>query len=335
MYVDALTALAHDPAVGLVAFDAFPPRLSGETPWADPVLTKAIELQRSTGVAFVSLCMSPLAYSDEAKAFTKNVEAAAVPAGTSGSVRRDPGAARSPAGAATARCRRSSRTRVAAPPGGCCAACPGRWTKRPAQRCWSSTACAGRRKPSSRRPQRAAAAARSIRGPVAVKALAPEIPHKARLGGVRLDLRGTGEVEAAAAEVLQAARRAGARAPRVLVQEMVHGHEVLVGALVDEQFGATVTIRPGGALAEAGEATFVAAPLTAKQARAFVTSQAERCGLHEDEHDLRAVAKAVEAIARAAHDLRDRVTSLEANPLLVGPRGAVAVDALAEAKPPA
>ena len=90
----------------------------------------------------------------------------------------------------------------------------------------------------------------------------PEIPHKARLGGVRLGLRGTGEVEAAAADVLAAARRGGARAPKVLVQEMVHGHEVLVGAIVDEQFGATITIRPGGALAEAGEATFVAAPLT-------------------------------------------------------------------------
>jgi hypothetical protein len=52
-------------------------------------------------------------------------------------------------------------------------------------------------------------------------------------------------------------------------------------------------------------------------------------------HDLKAVALAVEAIARAAHDLRDRITSLEANPLLVGARGAVAVDALAEAGPPA
>jgi hypothetical protein len=120
-----------------------------------------------------------------------------------------------------------------------------------------------------------------------------------------------------------------------LVQEMVHGHEVLVGAIVDEQFGATITIRPGGALAEAGEATFVAAPLTAKQARAYVASQAERCGLNADEHDLGAVAKAVESIARATHDLRDRIASLEANPLLVGPRGAIAVDALAEAKPPA
>jgi acetyl-CoA synthetase/acetyltransferase len=125
------------------------------------------------------------------------------------------------------------------------------------------------------------------------------------------------------------------RAPKVLVQEMAAGHEVLIGAIVDEQFGAAVTMRPGGALAEAGSAVFVAAPVTAKQALAFVESQAALCGLNAAEHDLRAVAKAVESIARAAHDLRGRLTSLEANPLLVGPRGAVAVDALAEAKPPA
>ncbi len=50
-------------------------------------------------------------------------------------------------------------------------------------------------------------------------------------------------------------------------------------------------------------------------------------------HDVRATAKAVEAIARITHDLRDRLTSFEANPLLVGARGAVAVDALAEVRP--
>src|SRR4051812_14311911 len=37
MFVGALDALAHDAAVGLIAFDAFPPRLPGETPWAGPV----------------------------------------------------------------------------------------------------------------------------------------------------------------------------------------------------------------------------------------------------------------------------------------------------------
>jgi len=116
---------------------------------------------------------------------------------------------------------------------------------------------------------------------------------------------------------------------------MASGHEILVGAVVDDDFGACVTIRPGGVMAEAGDATFVAAPMTGPQASAYVRSQAERCGLDEREHDLDALAAAVRSIARAAHDLRDRITSLEANPMLVGPRGAVAVDALAEAKPPA
>ena len=70
MYCGALEALANDPSVGLIAFDAFPPRLAGETPWADPVLEKAVELQRRTGVAFASVAMSPLAYIPEATAFT-------------------------------------------------------------------------------------------------------------------------------------------------------------------------------------------------------------------------------------------------------------------------
>jgi hypothetical protein len=116
---------------------------------------------------------------------------------------------------------------------------------------------------------------------------------------------------------------------------MASGAEVLVGAVIDERFGAFVTARPGGALAEAGDATFVQAPLTPAQARRFVQDQAAGCGLHAKRHDLRALARAVEAIARAAHDLRGRLTSLEANPLLVGERGAIAVDALAEVRPPA
>jgi hypothetical protein len=116
---------------------------------------------------------------------------------------------------------------------------------------------------------------------------------------------------------------------------MATGSEVLVGAVVDESFGACITMRPGGALAEAGAAAFAAAPLTRAQALAFVRAQAGACALSEDRHDLRAVGRAVEAIARAAHDLRGRLTSLEANPLLVSERGAIAVDALAEAGPPA
>ena len=118
----------------------------------------------------------------------------------------------------------------------------------------------------------------------------------------------------------------------MLVQQMVRGAEVLVGAVVDDRFGPMITIRPGGALAEEGDAVFVPCPLTPAQARGYVADQAEPCGLDATAHDLRATAKAVEAIARIAHDLRGRLTSFEANPLLVGERGAVAVDALAEVR---
>jgi len=186
-----------------------------------------------------------------------------------------------------------------------------------------------------RTPAEAAAAARRFGSSVAVKAVAPEIPHKAKLGGVALDLRGAAAVSVAAERVLAAARAAGARDPKVLVQEMIRGREVLVGAVVDERFGACVTIRPGGALAEAGVAEFVAAPLASKDARAYVEAQAGSCGLEMGRDDLAAVAAAVSRIARAAHDLRDRLVSLEANPLVVRDRGAVAVDALAEARAPA
>jgi hypothetical protein len=107
---------------------------------------------------------------------------------------------------------------------------------------------------------------------------------------------------------------------------------VLVGAVVDERFGPMITVRPGGALAEQGPAVFVPCPLTPAQARVFMVEHATNCGLDADAHDLRAAARVVEAIARIAFDLRERLTSFEANPLLVGERGAVAVDALAEVR---
>jgi succinyl-CoA synthetase beta subunit len=196
----------------------------------------------------------------------------------------------------------------------------------------------GVRRPAERAvdtPEEAARAARAVGFPVAVKALAPEMPHKERLGGIRLGLADAAGVTTAASEVMAAAQRAGARHPQVLVQRMVRGTEVLVGAVVDERFGPAVTIRPGGALAEAGEATFIAAPLTRKQAGLFVERHAQACGLDPRADDLAAAARAVEGIARAAADLRGRLVTLEANPLIVRSRGAVAVDALAEARPPA
>jgi acyl-CoA synthetase (NDP forming) len=331
MYEDALEALANDPSVGLIAFDAFPPRLEGETPWADPVLRTAKELRRHTRVAFVSVAMGPLTYEPSAKAFTQAHDLPflqghrAAAGAIAALVRSQRSGRRMPADDVPAH---SSR-------GGAMRALRGHEGPVDEETGAKILTLYGVPRPEERTvtsPERAAQVAGTIGFPVVVKALAPEIPHKAKLGGVRLGLGDAAAVEVAAAEVLEAAKSAGARAPKVLVQQMVRGAEVLVGAVVDDRFGPMITVRPGGALAEEGEAEFVPCPLTPAQARAFVAEQAARCGLDPEVHDVRAAAKAVEAIARIAHDLRGRLISFEANPLLVGERGAVAVDALAEVR---
>jgi len=332
MFCGALQALAADPSVGIIAFDAFPPRLAGETPWADPVLAKAVELQKKTGVVFASVAMAPLAYIPEALAFTKRWKQLPFLQGH----RAAAGAVRALVEFQGAKARSVPDLPSHPNRGAAVRLLKGLAGPLDEARGAKLLELYGVRRPKEatvRTPAAAASASKTIGFPVAVKALAAEIPHKAKLGGVKLGLRNSAEAERAAAEVLAAASRAGARAPKVLVQEMVSGHEVLVGAIVDDQFGACITMRPGGALAEKGKAVFVAVPLTPAQALAFVSEQAERCGLDPRRHDLAATAKAVAAIARAAHDLRARITSLEANPLLVGPRGAIAVDALAEARP--
>lgn len=332
MYEGALEALANDPAVGLIVFDAFPPRLDGETPWATPVLKKVKQLRRQTGVAFASVAMAPLAYIPTAKVFT-NVHRLPFLQGHHASA----GAIKALVEFGSSK-RRAIVDELAPHPSRAKALRVLKGREGPIDEETGARILAlyGVARPRERTvvtPAEAAAFARAIGFPVVVKAQAPEIPHKAKLGGVRLGLRNANDVEVAAAEVLEAARRAGARAPKVLVQQMVRGAEVLVGAVVDDRFGPMITVRPGGALAEQGEAVFVPCPLTPARARAYVADQATRCGLEAGSHDLRAMAKAVEAIARITYDLRGRLSSFEANPLLVGERGAVAVDALAEVRP--
>ncbi|HEY7401009.1 MAG TPA: acetate--CoA ligase family protein [Actinomycetota bacterium] len=330
LFCAALDALAHEPALGLIAFDAFPPRLEGEEVWSEPVLERVRNLERSTGAVFASVAMGPLSFTGTARTFVRSAglpflqghraAAAAIASlvdwqGSRGRVPPDP----------TSHPNRPAALR----------ALRGRSGPLDEARAARILELYGVRRPKESivgTPERAAAVASRLGFPVAVKALAPELPHKAKLGGVRLGLGDAAAVSAAASEVLEAAERAGARSAKLLVQRMAAGDEVLVGVVVDDAFGPCLTMRPGGALAESGDAVFVACPMTPKQAATFVASQCERCGLDPDRHDLRALARAVRSIAIAAHDLRDRLVSLEANPMLVGARGAVAVDALAEAR---
>ncbi|MEK6601227.1 MAG: acetate--CoA ligase family protein, partial [Candidatus Binatota bacterium] len=91
----------------------------------------------------------------------------------------------------------------------------------------------------------AALKAKEIGFPVALKLLAPEVVHKTELGAVVLGLRNAEEVGSQGESLL--AKALGAK---LLVQEMVEGTEVILGARTDPQFGPFIMVGLGGVFVE-------------------------------------------------------------------------------------
>ena len=206
-----------------------------------------------------------------------------------------------------------------------------RSTRRPARASCGCTGWRVRRNARWRRPPRQPTFARTIGFPVVVKAQAPEIPHKAKLGGVRLGLRNPTDVEVAAAEVLEArlarrcSRAEGARAADGARHGGARRRRGRRALRTDDHRAARAARSPS----RGRRCSCRARSRPPRRARswpsrprtAVSTPTRTTCGRRPGRS---------RSIARITHDLRDRLTSFEANPLLVGERGAVAVDALAE-----
>jgi acetyltransferase len=183
-------------------------------------------------------------------------------------------------------------------------------------------------------PERAAAAAQAIGFPVALKIVSPEITHKTDVGGVSLGLASASEVQAAMTAMLERVRqrRPGAQVAGVLVQQMVAaGRELLLGAVRDAQFGPVVVVGFGGVYVEVLKDTAARlAPVGPDEALAMLDELrlAPLLGAIRGQApvDRAAVAEAISRFSELAVDL-PKLAEVEINPLMVGPEGAVAVDA--------
>lgn len=176
--------------------------------------------------------------------------------------------------------------------------------------------------------------------PFAVKVVSREIAHKSDAGGVKLGVRDVLAAEQAAKDVIKAAR---AYAPKatidgVLVSEMASGIEAIVGVVNDPAFGPCVAVGLGGVLTEVlKDVTYRVAPFDLETARDMI---AELRGAKlfdgyrgQPAVDKDALARMLADVSRMAWALRDRLAELDINPVFVGPKGAVAADALAVLKP--
>ncbi len=167
---------------------------------------------------------------------------------------------------------------------------------------------AARRRAAS--PEEAAAAAAELGTTVVVKSDGPA--HKSRDGGVVL---GIDSAEGAA----EAARRLGGAV--LVARQVEQGPEVICGVTRDPDFGPILAVGRGGvAVEESDHLVLSSAPLDVTGARALVAE----AGV-DDPGDV--VAETLVALGELALAY-PQVASVEVNPLIVRPNGAVAVDAL-------
>jgi acyl-CoA synthetase (NDP forming) len=184
----------------------------------------------------------------------------------------------------------------------------------------------------------AVAAARALGFPVALKLQSPDIPHKTEAGGVALGLAEAGAVGAAHDRIIAAAARShpGARLAGVLVQPMAKpGLEMILGAVVDANFGPQLVVGLGGIAVEVlGDVAMAPAPLSREQAHRLVERlRGARllAGLRgRPPRDSAALLHLLTRLSVLVVDLADRVAEIDLNPVLVHDvgDGVTIVDAL-------
>lgn len=179
--------------------------------------------------------------------------------------------------------------------------------------------------------------AEEIGYPVVAKVSSPAVTHKsdwAEGAGVAIDLADEDAVRAAADRILTAADDRGIEAD-VYVEaaaDLDAGTEVIVGGLRDPSFGPTVLVGLGGVFTEVYEDTaHRLAPLSTAEAReALAELRAMRLleGFRgRPAADVDALSETVASVGELLTEEND-IAEIDVNPVLAGPEGAVALDAL-------
>jgi succinyl-CoA synthetase beta subunit len=169
-------------------------------------------------------------------------------------------------------------------------------------------------------------AADAVGYPVALKTAGAL--HKSDVGGVALNLADEAALGAAYTAMVQSL------GPAVTVQPMVtDGVEVSVGFVRDDAFGPLMVVAAGGTLVELLADRVVACPPLSRQGALRLLDRLRIRRLlggwrGKPAVDLDALADAIVLFSEMATELGDVFEAVEANPVIVSPDGAVAVDAL-------
>ena len=180
----------------------------------------------------------------------------------------------------------------------------------------------------------AAQIAETIGFPVVAKIVSPEIIHKSDAGGVKVGLKTAPDVEAAYKTIIENAKKYDPKANLlgVLIMEMApQGTEVIVGAIKDPQFGATIMFGLGGIFVEVlKDVTFKIAPVTTDEAKEMITNLKAAALLkgyrNTPPADIDALAQIIVNVSKLLTE-HPEIKELDLNPVLAYAKGANTVDA--------
>jgi acetyltransferase len=175
--------------------------------------------------------------------------------------------------------------------------------------------------------------AESLGYPVVLKVVSPEVIHKSDAGGVVLGLNNAQDVSTGFERMVSQVKKAvpGASVEGALVCRQVSGGiEVIVGALEDPVFGATVMLGLGGIFTEVlKDVTFRIAPLERRDAAEMITELKGYPLLAgtrgQGKRDLNPLIDLLMSVSRLITD-RPEVRELDLNPVRVFEQGLVALD---------
>jgi succinyl-CoA synthetase beta subunit len=167
--------------------------------------------------------------------------------------------------------------------------------------------------------------------PIVAKVSSTKIASKSDIGGVKVGIRDENELEEAVTNFLGFQNAEG-----VYIEEMApSGLEVIVGGMVDEQFGPVVMLGLGGIFVEFfKDVIFALAPLTRKEALSFVKrfkafkllgGYRQRPAL-----DLDIVLQIIVAVSELMAS--SLIAEIDLNPVALYPQGAMILDAKMQLK---
>jgi 4-hydroxybutyryl-CoA synthetase (ADP-forming) len=165
-------------------------------------------------------------------------------------------------------------------------------------------------------------AAKNVGYPLVLKVVSKKIIHKTEVGGVKIVQNET-ELEKAYKDLTRIKK-----AEAFIVQEFVHGQELIAGIKHDPTFGPVIMLGTGGIFVEAlKDITFRVCPITAEDVRSMIDDLKMKkilYGFRGKSVNIKKLSDVLVKLSRLPE--KKKIQELDINPLIADEQGVKAVD---------